>query len=79
MTAMRTLRAASWKQTVVVASRGRVLEWISFESEAEAEQYKRQVRRWALEHNVLITVWNQEAVCDPVAAAMREFALALAG
>ncbi len=76
---MRTLKTANRMQTVVVASRGRVLEWMTFESKAEAEEYKRHVRLWALKNHILVTIWNQETAGDPVAALMREFALALAG
>ena len=55
---MRGLMMADQMETVVVTVRGRVLDSASFRVKAEAEAYKRNVRRWAFEKGIVVTLWS---------------------
>lgn len=45
--------------TVVVEVKGRVLDSVSFATPEEAEAYKRNVRRWAIERGIRVGIWTQ--------------------
>ena len=46
-------------QTVLVTTAGRALDRVSFAGKAQAEAYKRGVRRWARERGVAVQVRSQ--------------------
>ena len=48
-------------QTVVVAIRGVVVDWMTFPAGELAEAYKFGVRRWSRERGVSVTIWTQTA------------------
>ena len=49
-------------ETVTVAAHGRVLERMWFATMTDAEEYKRNVRRWAWEKGIIVGVWSQRAL-----------------
>ena len=47
--------------TVVVMVRGRLIDCLSFRTPQDAEEYKRLVRRWALQDRVQVQLWSQDS------------------
>ncbi len=47
--------------TVVVMVRGRLVDCLSFQAPQDAEEYKRLVRRWALQDRVQVQLWSQDS------------------
>jgi hypothetical protein len=73
---MWTLKKKPEYETVTISAHGRVLERLSFSTTAEAEAYKRNVRRWAWEKGVIIGIWSHRA---PQAGIWQGVSMARAG
>lgn len=65
-------------QTVAVAIRGVVVDRMTFPAGDRAEEYKANVRRWALEKRIALTIWTQTAAAGRAAEAGRRGTIALA-
>ncbi|MDO8616324.1 MAG: hypothetical protein Q7T33_11420 [Dehalococcoidia bacterium] len=63
---MNATQTAGQVETVIVTVRGRILDSASFGAGAEAEAYKRGVRRWAFEKGIVIGLWSRRRDWDCV-------------